>query len=109
MYALSTASAGRHVFQPEELPSALRASALVPVKEVTFPTDSPGTFQLVDVEGLTHRVPFHRVREVYKNSQRIWHRPDQNSAQPNSVGTRARIALAKVCRQCHRRWTNLDC
>ena len=25
----------------------------------------------MDAEGRTHRVPFHRVREVYKDSQRI--------------------------------------
>lgn len=50
---------------------------LVPLKEVTFPTESPSAFQLVDPDGKAHRVPFHRVREVYKNAQRIWHRrPD---------------------------------
>ena len=27
-----------------------------------------------DAEGQAHRVPFHRVREVYKDGQRIWHR-----------------------------------
>lgn len=47
---------------------------LVSLKEVTFPADSPHTFQLTDLEGQGHRVPFHRVREVYKDSQRIWHR-----------------------------------
>ncbi len=49
---------------------------LVPLKELTFPGDSPHTFQLTDLEGQVHRIPFHRVREVYKNSQRIWHRPE---------------------------------
>jgi len=49
---------------------------LVPLKEIAFPTESPSAFQLVDPEGQLHRVPFHRVREVYKNAQRIWHRPD---------------------------------
>ena len=54
---------------------------LVPLKEVTFPEDSPQTFQLVDVEGQMHRIPFHRVREVHRNSQRIWHRADPGGAQ----------------------------
>src|SRR5438876_12282045 len=49
---------------------------LVPLKEITFPEDSPQTFQLVGLEGQVHRIPFHRVREVYRNAQRIWHRPD---------------------------------
>jgi uncharacterized protein (UPF0248 family) len=48
---------------------------LVSLKQVSFPADSPQTFQITDLEGQSHRVPFHRVREVYKNSQRIWHRP----------------------------------
>jgi uncharacterized protein (UPF0248 family) len=47
---------------------------LVSLKEVSFPTESRGTFQLADAEGQIHRIPFHRVREVYKNAQRMWHR-----------------------------------
>ena len=31
--------------------------------------------RLLDVEGRSHRVPFRRVREVYEDAQRIWHRP----------------------------------
>jgi uncharacterized protein (UPF0248 family) len=54
---------------------------LVPLKEVTFPTESPSTFQLVDPQGEAHRVPFHRVRAVYKNAQRIWHRQEPSSAE----------------------------
>ena len=44
-------------------------------RKVTFPPESPQTFQLIGLEGQEHRIPFHRVREVYKDSQRIWHRP----------------------------------
>ena len=47
---------------------------LVPFSDVSFPPDGPEMFQLTDAEGRTHRVPFHRVREVYKDSRRIWHR-----------------------------------
>ena len=39
---------------------------LVSLKEVSFPPESPQTFQLTDAEGQIHRIPFHRVR--------IWHR-----------------------------------
>jgi uncharacterized protein (UPF0248 family) len=52
---------------------------LVPLKEVTFPEDSPQTFQVTDHEGQPHRIPFHRVREVYKNSQQIWHRGEASA------------------------------
>ena len=48
---------------------------VVPFREITFPRGDPRTFRLVDAEGGIHRVPFHRVREVYKDGQRIWHRP----------------------------------
>ena len=54
---------------------------MVPLKELTFPEDSPSTFQLMDSEGQTHRVPFHRVREIYKDAQRIWRRPDPNTTE----------------------------
>ena len=46
----------------------------ISLKELIFPPESPQAFQLSDAEGRNHRIPFHRVREVYKDSQRIWHR-----------------------------------
>jgi uncharacterized protein (UPF0248 family) len=49
---------------------------VVPFAEVSFPRDDPQAFRLVDGEGRIHRVPFHRVREVFKDGQRIWHRPE---------------------------------
>ena len=48
---------------------------LVPFQDVSFRPESPQSFQISDSEGRTHHVPFHRVREVYRDSQRIWHRP----------------------------------
>ncbi|HWH72266.1 MAG TPA: DUF504 domain-containing protein [Candidatus Sulfotelmatobacter sp.] len=53
---------------------------LVPFTAVAFPADDPQTFQLLDEEGRIHRVPFHRVREVYKDAQRIWQRVPPRSA-----------------------------
>ncbi len=52
---------------------------LVPLKEVTRPEEIPQTVQLTDLEGQFRRIPFHRVREVYKNSQRIWHRGEASA------------------------------
>jgi len=48
---------------------------LVPFEQVIFPENDPQAFRLVDPDGGSHRVPFHRVREVYKDGHRIWHRP----------------------------------
>lgn len=47
---------------------------LVPLKDVTFPRKARKHSRSPDLEGQVHRIPFHRVREVYKDSQRIWHR-----------------------------------
>jgi len=33
------------------------------------------TFQLLDVNGELQTIPFHRVREVYKDGDLIWSRP----------------------------------
>jgi uncharacterized protein (UPF0248 family) len=50
----------------------------VPLREITFPKDDPHTFELLDTEGRIHRVPLHRVREVFKDGQLIWQRPAQS-------------------------------
>jgi uncharacterized protein (UPF0248 family) len=46
----------------------------VPFQSVEFLKESPGTFDLVDEEGRFHQVPFHRVREVWKDGECIWRR-----------------------------------
>lgn len=46
----------------------------VAMKEIGFPADERRVFDLVDETGRVRRIPFHRVREVYRNGQRIWHR-----------------------------------
>ena len=61
---------------------------LVPLKEVSFPAEGPQTFQLTDAEGQSHRIPFHRVREVYKDSQRIWHRPETTGEDEGGLRSR---------------------
>jgi uncharacterized protein (UPF0248 family) len=54
---------------------------MIPLRKLTFPQAIPSTFELMDAEGQVHRVPFHRVREVYRNSQRIWCRPEPKAAE----------------------------
>jgi uncharacterized protein (UPF0248 family) len=46
----------------------------MPLREFRFSEDSPNSFQFLNAEGRSHRVPFHRIREVYKDGQRIWAR-----------------------------------
>jgi uncharacterized protein (UPF0248 family) len=47
---------------------------VVPFREIDFLPDDSQAFRIADAEGHSHRVPFHRVREVYKSGNRIWHR-----------------------------------
>jgi uncharacterized protein (UPF0248 family) len=47
---------------------------LVPFREIRFPKDGPGIFELLDHEGQTHSIPLHRVKSVYKDGELIWHR-----------------------------------
>ncbi len=54
---------------------------LVPLRQIRFPPESPHSFEFLDEQGQLHRVPLHRVREVYKNAQRIWHRPERATPQ----------------------------
>ena len=51
----------------------------VPFQSVEFPPETPGTFSVVDEDGRFHHVPFHRVREVWKDGHCIWRRPDAGS------------------------------
>lgn len=46
----------------------------VPFHDITFPAEDPHIFQLLDIEGRSHRVPLHRVRELSKDGILIWHR-----------------------------------
>lgn len=48
--------------------------------ELEFPEGTPGAFELVDTQGVRRRIPFHRVREVFRDGERIWSRPSQSVA-----------------------------
>ena len=45
--------------------------------EITFPEEVYHAFELVDDVGQRHRIPLHRVREVYKDGKLIWQRPER--------------------------------
>jgi hypothetical protein len=70
--ALSDGRLGDRTMNPD-----LGARAISGEEKAAFPTESPQAFQIIDLEGQVHRIPFHRVREVYRDSQRIWHRGEE--------------------------------
>lgn len=47
---------------------------VVPFSEITFVPDDRFAFEVTDREGELHSVPFHRVRDVYRNGELIWRR-----------------------------------
>jgi uncharacterized protein (UPF0248 family) len=46
----------------------------VPISRVHLVPGEHFAFQVTDADGFTHEVPFHRVKDVYRNGERIWHR-----------------------------------
>lgn len=42
--------------------------------EISFPPDDHFAFVVIDAEGAAHSVPYHRVREVYRDGELIWRR-----------------------------------
>ena len=46
----------------------------VPMREIFFEPDDHFSFDLYDDEGELHSIPLHRIRQVFRNAQLIWHR-----------------------------------
>ncbi len=55
---------------------------VVPLDFIRFPAESPGTFEVWDEDGRLHRIPFHRVRRVYRDGRIIWERPPASRPGP---------------------------
>jgi uncharacterized protein (UPF0248 family) len=43
--------------------------------EIVFPEGRRRLFEVLDETGERRQIPFHRVREVYRNNELIWERP----------------------------------
>lgn len=46
----------------------------VPAGRITLTPGEHFSFQVTDADGQVRDIPFHRVREVYKDGALIWHR-----------------------------------
>jgi uncharacterized protein (UPF0248 family) len=46
----------------------------VPFRRVHFEKGEHFSFEAVEDDGTVHSVPLHRVREVWRNGELIWHR-----------------------------------
>ena len=48
----------------------------LPMRQVSFVPGEHFFFYYLDEAGEEHSVPYHRIRSIFKNGERIWHRPD---------------------------------
>lgn len=46
----------------------------IDLRELAWDADNPSLFDVVDEDGVCHSIPFHRVREVWRDGVLIWHR-----------------------------------
>ena len=46
----------------------------VPMREIVFEPSDHFFFELIDPDGELHSIPLHRIKEVYKDGELIWHR-----------------------------------
>lgn len=44
------------------------------LREIAWDADNPSFFDLLDEDGVEHAIPFHRVREVWRDGALIWQR-----------------------------------
>jgi uncharacterized protein (UPF0248 family) len=51
-----------------------RRIVLVPFTSLRFPRGARFAFELLDEEGVLHRIPLHRVRYVTRNGRILWQR-----------------------------------
>lgn len=47
----------------------------VALRDLVFPPDARHAFEVLDESGQWCRIPFHRIRQVWRNGQLIWQRP----------------------------------
>jgi len=53
----------------------------IPFEEIAFEEGTHFSFQIRNPGGEVVTIPYHRVREVYKDGNLIWHRPHQTGEQ----------------------------
>lgn len=72
------AELGRAAFEIGYYDRVTRAIVRVPFRRVHFEKGEHFAFEAVEEDGSVHTVPLHRVREVWRNGERIWQRPPRD-------------------------------
>jgi len=66
---------GRGRFELAYLDHLAGGMVQVPLADVAFDPDDHFRVQILDSDGCSHAVPYHRIRAVYRDGQIIWQRP----------------------------------
>jgi uncharacterized protein (UPF0248 family) len=70
---------GRGKFEIAYLDKRADRLERIPLEAVQFETDGGFGFEIPGVHGEERFIPFHRVREVYRDGELIWQRPGRRS------------------------------
>jgi len=62
-------------FEIADVDRVAHGLARVSLSAVRFEPDEPFGFEAVTADGEEHFIPYHRVREVYRDGALIWRRP----------------------------------
>lgn len=65
---------GRGEFELGYVDHVRRRLVYVALNEVREEADNHFCFEVTDEDGVAHTVPYHRVKEVWKNGELIWRR-----------------------------------
>jgi uncharacterized protein (UPF0248 family) len=65
---------GRARFEIAYLDHKRKALVRVPFERVRIPEEHRFAFEAVEDDGTVHSVPYHRVREVWRDGELIWTR-----------------------------------
>jgi len=66
---------GRGVFEIGYYDRVADTVIRVPLSDIMHEPDRKDSFLVMDRDGETHRIPYHRIKEVYKDNKLIWQRP----------------------------------
>jgi len=65
---------GRGHFELAFLDHVQEGLVRLPFESLSFIPGDHYFFYYLDTDGISHNVPFHRIKAVYKNGELIWHR-----------------------------------
>lgn len=73
---------GNGQFELAYLDHACAQLKRISIERIDFKESSKFSFRVHCEDNSEQDIPFHRVREVYKNGELIWHRPDDATTKP---------------------------